>query len=552
MSAVLADRSVLPTTADWILDRTEWLCGMRFRPYQRSVLAKIAMSVLANQGRKFTFEWARQIGKTEGGQALILGLMVFVPMLAREPAYAANFPILREYANGFLVGFIAPKLQTARIPFKRLRRIVHSRHVAACFLSMGIAVVTSSSQELTLSNGSWAMALSGSPAAFQEGETLHFAWFEETQKLGQYQVRKQFAPMLSATNGTAVEVGTAGTMRGVFAEDIESNQRLDPDAHSRITWRQAIEIMRRECPGDPWADRYEAYVLREISRLPAGEHSESFRLNYELEWILKAYQLIDVLTWSKLRADGKDGRPHFRRGEFSDACLRRIFGLDLAKAKDESVCSAGEEHTDHARLVDWLTLRGTDYVDQVHAIVPWVESCGYLELKRDARMTIDSTGVGDPVTDMMKRELRGITGLVYSLQSKDALYKLWTSRLPKVSGGCGFFYPDCDARDREFRFFELQMLNCVVETRGNCIAYHHPDKDESDEDEDLLHDDYVDSLFNMLHAGQQPRGTFTSVSTGVADKPRVGVVQPTVDVDAEFRRLAGVAIKKQLAGITSR
>lgn len=551
MMVATPQNSVLHRTTEWIIEQTEWLCRIRFRPYQRDLARRIVASVLLNEGRTFTVEWARQIGKTEGGQALILGMMVFLPMLALDARYTREFPILAAYANGFLVGFVAPKLQTARIPFKRLRRLVHSRHSSNALLEMGLRVVTSSSEELTLSNGSSAMALSGAEGAFQEGHTQHFLWFEETQKIRQYQIRKQFEPMLAATNGTRVQVGTGGTVRGAFFEDIETNKRLHPEDHSAITWKQAIEIMRREAPDDPWTDRYEAHVLRTIEKLAAGEQSETFRLNYLLEWILKAYQLVTAETWAKLRGDGKDGRPRFARSEHSADAVRRVFGLDLAKAQDSTVCTSGDLFQDHARLVDWLELQGTDYVDQVDAIVPWANARGYGDLKYDARMTVDSTGVGDPVTDMIKRRLRGINGYTYTLQSKDALYKLWTGRLPKARGGCQVFYPDCPPTDREFRFFELQFLNCVVETKGNCIAYHHPEAEDSDEEADLLHDDYVDSAFNVLHAAEQPTGTFMAVSRRPSGPPLSSgdPVPQALEVEERDRKLReqmAQAIRKQL------
>jgi hypothetical protein len=532
--------------AQWIVAQIEKISGRQFRPYQSDWAETVIRSVLVNDGRRLTLLWARQIGKTETGQLVLLGLLIFLPHLAKQAAYAKEFPILAAYADGFLVGFVAPKMETARIPFKRLRRMVHSPRVEGHLQTLGLRVLVSSTQELTFSNGSSAIALSGAPTAFQEGHTLHFLWIEEAQRVAQYQLRKVFEPMLAATNGTMVEVGTAGSHRCAFLEDIESNKRLVPEDHSEITWLDALAIMFADAPDDPWAERYDTYIRKQISRMPAGEQSEAFRQNYKLEWILSSYQLVSSETWGRMRGDGLSGRPLLPRGQFTPGHAR-VFGLDFAKVNDSTVVTAGEVWDDHVRAIDWLELRGSDWEDQVDIIVPWCTERGGQDPQLDPTYVCDSTGVGDPVTDMLKRRLRArVIGLTYTPQAKDTLYKHFTGRLPGVNKGTRLVYPDGQPGDAEFARFELQVLNCEVETRGNLVSYHHPDKQDEDLGSEVCHDDYPDSLFNMLHAAEQPRASFTTLSfRGAAVDP----LHPAAETDADRdRRHLGNALRGSLIG----
>ncbi len=507
------ERGAVHVVVGLLLEQIEAFAGKELRPYQRSVAAKICRSILLNEGREFTLLWCRQIGKTEMGMLIIAGLMILIPEMAKRADYRAEFPILAEYRGGFLVGFVAPKLDTARVPFKRLRKLVHGSKQQAYLRSLGITVLVSSTQELTLSNGSSALALSGAETAFQEGHTLHLIWFEETQKIAQYQIRKVFEPMVSATNGTQIKVGTAGDHRCAFLDSIEHNRRSSPEDHSEITWHDVIEIMRREAPGDPWTDRYERSVRKQIDRLPAGEQTESFRMNYLLEWFLHYSQLIAFEQWKRLCADGIDGRPLVQRGQFTDG-RRRVFGYDWAKTHDSSVVTAGEIWDDHIRWLDWLELQGTAYDEQLEIIVPWVSARGGCDPRLAPAHVGDSTGVGDPLADICRRLLPRFRGLTYTAQAKDALYKLWQRRLPGERRGTQLLYPLCEKGDREFARFELQFLNCEVETKGNLIAYHHPDTEDEEVGEEVCHDDYVDSGFNTLEAANAPIGSFSAIPYG--------------------------------------
>lgn len=543
MIAIMPERSLVDRVADNLVDGCEKMTGAHFRPYQRFVACKLIRSILLNEGREFTLVWARQIGKTQGGAYLIAGLLALIPALASRSDYRAQFPILREYRNGFHVGFVAPKIATARIPFKRLRRILHGVKQQAFLASLGITLTNASSEELALSNGSSAIALSGADTAFQEGHTFHLLWFEETQAIGQYQIRKVFEPMVAATNGTIVKVGTAGTRKCSFLDSIETNKRLSPEDHSELTWRGVIEIMRKEAPHDPWTARYEAWVRKQIEKLPGGELNEGFRMNFALEWILQSSQLIAFEQWKRLCADGLDGRPLFHRSEFTDG-HRRVFGIDWAKTVDETVVTAGEEWPDHIRWLDWLALKGTTYDEQLEEIIPWCGQRGGLDWNTDPIYVTDSTGVGDPLTDLLRRLVPRVEGLTYTPQSKDGLFKLWQRRLPGERRGTQILYPPCERDDQNFKRFELQFLNCEIETKGNLIAYHHRDNEDEELGSEVQHDDYVDSGFNTLYASNIPQGRFTAIQTvAVARDPRdekAGVSDPAKIYDGVRRMLAGM------------
>lgn len=545
----LPERSMIEQTVEFLIREIDRFVGTSLRPYQLTITRKLIRSILLNEGREFTLLWCRQIGKTEMGQRVISGLMVLLPRLAAEPGYARQFPILHEYRGGFHVGFVAPKMGTARIPFRRLRRSIHSHRQQAYLESLGVQIITSSSEELSLSNGSTAIALSGAPTAFQEGHTLHLVWFEETQEIAQYQIRKVFEPMIAATNGTMVKVGTAGWRRCSFLDSIEANKQLGTGDHNEITWRQVIEIMRSEAPGDPWTDRYERFVQKQIERLPAGELSESFRMNFDLEWILKSSQLISFELWRRLCADGVDGRPLIHRADFTEG-KRRIFGLDWGKVNDATVVTAGEQWDDHVRWLDWLEIQGTAYDEQIELIIPWCLERGGGTITPAPAFVLDSTGVGDPLTDFMRKLVRGVVGLTYTAQNKDTLYKLWQRRLPGDRRGAQILYPVCDSLDVEFKRFELQFLNCEVETKGNLIAYHHREDVDEELGTEVQHDDYVDSAFNTLHAAGLVPAIFSSITAGrqpggTGSAGQIADVEPKRPDDLEIL----AAVRSQLMGV---
>ncbi|MBU4577101.1 MAG: hypothetical protein KJ576_20975 [Proteobacteria bacterium] len=467
----------------YMVEELQALNRIELRKYQLIEAYKIFASILLVRGEEITQLWARQIGKTELGKCIIITCMVLLPSMAVDPHWSRLFPKLIQYKDGFWVGFVAPKLDLARIPFKRIRTALgrsHQGYLARHLRRMRVYIEVSNNSELLLSNGSRAQAMSGSESAFVEGETFHYLHMEEAQELSQFVVYKSLHPMVASTNGTIVKVGTASVKRGSFFESIQFNKRNKPHNHGEYDWRWGCEAN----------DNYRIKVLQERERL--GAFSDEFRMAYLLEWLFRYGMLFTPEVWDKMIADGQAGRPHFQRGEFTKG-RRKVYGLDLAKVQDATVLTMGEEWDNHIRVIDWVYLEGMDYEDQCDAVASAIKAVGL------GSIVVDQTGVGDPVMDMLYRRLprRSLHGLVYSLSSKDKLMKL--GQAESINGR--LFYPEGNPlKDPDLRRFHEQCLDCEVERKGNFTVYHHPTGNDR-----KCHDDFVDSALNMVYAAKEVR-----------------------------------------------
>ena len=83
---------------------------------------------------------------------------------------------------------------------------------------------TSNGQTVSLSNGSFATAISASDGSNIEGESFKLIICEECQDISNFKIRKSIHPMGAAYNATIVKIGTATTFKGDFYEAIQRNK----------------------------------------------------------------------------------------------------------------------------------------------------------------------------------------------------------------------------------------------------------------------------------------------------------------------------------------
>jgi phage FluMu gp28-like protein len=149
-----------------------------------------------------------------------------------------------------------------------------------------------------------------------------------------------------------------------------------------------------------------------------------------------------------------------------------VYGVDLAKSQD------------------WTVIIGLDSSNRVCFFerfqLPWVEQRKRLiEVIGSTDCVIDSTGVGDPITEDLQRVLPRVEGFKFSSSSKQQLMELLSTKISTQ----GVTYPDGDIV-RELEQFEYEYSRTGVK-------YNAPPG---------LHDDCVMALALALRGQQNVPG----------------------------------------------
>ena len=186
-------------------------------------------------------------------------------------------------------------------------------------------------------------------------------------------------------------------------------------------------------------------------------------------------------------------------------------GIDVAKHPDSTVVTIlrWNEEKSRKELINWLELRGENYQDQFMMIKDFLNNYNIVAIG------IDSTGVGDPVTDMFvtdtiwQDENSGLFAVKFTAISKDNMYRNLKITIKELLTTL----PIQDKKNGER--FRQQMLDLQQEYKGQLLSVHHPDSNDA-------HDDYPDSwaLAEWAYAKwSETKVEITSVSVG-ADRER--------------------------------
>lgn len=478
--------------------------------YQKLFARRIIESVMLAEGDTITALFARQSGKTQTVADVAISLCVILPVLARE------FPDdmrLKAFSAGFWVGIFAPIMDQAGISFSRMRSVASSDEGEAILRDpeINIELTTDRGDEIGFSTGSVVRAKSASPDTQIEGKTYHLVLVDEAQKVLRSKVEKEIMPMLAATAGTMVKIGTAWESRGGFHTDIQYNienyARGGRRNHFEFDYKMVIaekrEAHRRD--GNPFHLNYEKYVEKQIRRL-GGIDNEEFKMNFRLLW---ADSRIIAIKTSVLLA-GRDASREMDILRLPRDGRSLVAGLDVAKSNDSTVLTLmdidlgnpivdiskyGTPHDKIGSLQDeseqnyfyvkyivgWLELQGTFEGDtgQYQQVLDYLARFPPL-----AMLLCDATGMGDPVYERFTVLLPevDVQPFKYSTPSNSDLYKYylqeWSARRIRYPAGSV-------AQEHPFFLkFETQHMDLDKIPVGNYIAC------QSQEDG---HDDYPDS-----------------------------------------------------------
>lgn len=475
-----------------IMDFGKVLTGIPLYSYQEEIAYRIIYSVITFEGSVLTVLLSRQSGKSETMAFVIDTLTVLLPALAKI------IPDLEQFSNGFRVGLFAPQSDQVVTTYSRAMTRLTSANAEMVLSDPDLLVSLESEVRLNLSNGSFLAGQVASKQSKIESKTYDLIIIEEAQDTDDFLVTKSIEPMLTATGGTLVKVGTTGVTKNHFWYEIQANRNHDrkiPDkrlrTHFEYAYKEIISARRHQFEIDhkKFHLNYEADILRKKERW--GEDSQAFKLAYALEWDLESGMLISDKEFNTL-LNRKLGFQEPSTGDYV------VAGLDIGKAPAETVLTIAKVwYTDdpfekpYKQILAWVCLGGLDYEAQHHEIL------NYIVEYNISTIFADYTGVGKPVVDRLVYacgEYVNIEPYTFTAQSKSDMWYNFTSDIQTRR----LIVPANRVvrSTSEFQKFEEQMKNCQKYFNG---AYMVCEKSEG------YFDDMVDSCALMCLAANAQR-----------------------------------------------
>lgn len=475
-----------------IIDFGKVLTGIPLYSYQEEIAYRIIYSVITFEGSVLTVLLSRQSGKSETMAFVIDTLTVLLPALAKI------IPDLEQFSNGFRVGLFAPQSDQVVTTYSRAMTRLTSANAEMVLSDPDLLVSLESEVRLNLSNGSFLAGQVASKQSKIESKTYDLIIIEEAQDTDDFLVTKSIEPMLTATGGTLVKVGTTGVTKNHFWYEIQANRNHDrkiPDKrlrnHFEYAYKEIISARRHQFEIDhkKFHLNYEADILRKKERW--GEDSQAFKLAYALVWDLESGMLISDKEFNTL-LNRKLGFQEPSTGDYV------VAGLDIGKAPAETVLTIAKVwYTDdpfekpYKQILAWVCLGGLDYEAQHHEIL------NYIVEYNISTIFADYTGVGKPVVDRLVYacgEYVNIEPYTFTAQSKSDMWYNFTSDIQTRR----LIVPANRVvrSTSEFQKFEEQMKNCQKYFNG---AYMVCEKSEG------YFDDMVDSCALMCLAANAQR-----------------------------------------------
>lgn len=475
-----------------IMDFGKVLTGIPLYSYQEEIAYRIIYSVITFEGSVLTVLLSRQSGKSETMAFVIDTLTVLLPALAKI------IPDLEQFSNGFRVGLFAPQSDQVVTTYSRAMTRLTSANAEMVLSDPDLLVSLESEVRLNLSNGSFLAGQVASKQSKIESKTYDLIIIEEAQDTDDFLVTKSIEPMLTATGGTLVKVGTTGVTKNHFWYEIQANRNHDrkiPDKrlrnHFEYAYKEIISARRHQFEIDhkKFHLNYEADILRKKERW--GEDSQAFKLAYALVWDLESGMLISDKEFNTL-LNRKLGFQEPSTGDYV------VAGLDIGKAPAETVLTIAKVwYTDdpfekpYKQILAWVCLGGLDYEAQHHEIL------NYIVEYNISTIFADYTGVGKPVVDRLVYacgEYVNIEPYTFTAQSKSDMWYNFTSDIQTRR----LIVPANRVvrSTSEFQKFEDQMKNCQKYFNG---AYMVCEKSEG------YFDDMVDSCALMCLAANAQR-----------------------------------------------
>lgn len=470
-----------------IVQVAEMIAGFRLYPYERRFATRIVRSLVMDDGETITALFARQTGKSTTVAVTIVACMIMLPLFAQYLTEDDPSPI-NKFRNGVWVGVYGPDYERAGIIGNKIYTTITSRNAREILSDPDIGMDFPEKVKKMHSifpRGSRLLIKSAGQRVSIEGDTHHLVITEETQEVLSSKIKKSIHPMLSATNGTMVHIGSAYPQRVYFYDVCKLNKKEDIEkkkadkCHFEVDYREAQK----------YNDYYRRYIVKQKKIL--GEFSDEFRMSYELYWAIeKGMFITEEFLTNRIGADYSPTN--------WDRANDHVIGLDIAKHFDSTVATVGQVDWENPitldvesrtirhnkKIVNWLEIGGTDYDSQFYIL------CDFFDNFRWSILVVDATGVGEHMFDRLYNKYtplgKTVIPFVYSLQSKSEAYLLLQKEL--FAEPRRLMYP-ASSKAKELRKqqrFVNQMSNLEKKFLGGYLQVENSDDD--------THDDYADSL----------------------------------------------------------
>lgn len=478
-----------------------------FYPYQEQFSKRVIRSVIENDGEEITALFSRQSGKSETIASTTGGMMIILPQMANMPMFAGDTR-LKMFQTGMWIGIFAPTQRQASLTYGKLRDRVCSKSAQAIMADpeFRMKVTTSNGTTVSLTNGSFATAITASEGSNIEGESFKLIICEECQDISNFKIRKSIHPMGAAYNATIVKIGTATTFKGDFYECIQRNKSEDIEKKKSTTHRNHFEYSWKVAV--KYNPNYAKYIEKEKKRL--GENSDEFRMSYNLEWIIERGMFVDIVQFEQDNTE-----PLLERVSY-DKSATHVAGIDLGGKGDDTVITIvevdwnmpvvienfinedNEEETYTAYntyLKDWLCISAMpDYEEQYPIIVD------YLNHFSLARVVCDATRESAVAHRLRANMNCEVIPYVFTSQSKSEMYKHLDREI--TSGRARICAGEETKQTREYQEFIRQLGELQKGWRGAIMVVAHPEERDA-------HDDFPDSwalaVFGAKSEGQVDR-----------------------------------------------
>lgn len=449
-----------------IIEFGKILTGLSLYKYQEEAVYAIIYSIITFSGDVKTMLFSRQSGKSEAMAFVIDTLTVLLPALAKV------IPDLEQFSSGFRIGLFAPQSDQVVTTYSRAMTRINSANAEMVLSDPDIDVYLESSARLELSNGSYLAGQVASKQSKIESKTYDLVIVEEAQDVDDLIVQKSIEPMLSATGGTLIKVGTTGMVKNHFWYEIQHNKNIDRKIvdpriknHFEYDYKRIIHDRRLQYDIDHkrFHLNYEADIQRKKERW--GEDSQAFKLAYALIWDLESGMLLSDKEYNGI-INRKLGLQDARNGDYV------VAGLDIGKHPAETVLTIvkvfhGEDVFDrpYKQILAWACLGGLDYESQHHVIMDFIVEFNI------SVIFADYTGVGKPVVDRLMYacgEYVTIEPYTFTAQSKS---DMWFNFLSDIQ--THHLIVPANKKTRmtpEYMKFEEQMKNCQKYYNGTYLV----------------------------------------------------------------------------------
>jgi len=369
---------------------------MNLRPYQQEVAKAVIDSVQNRSGLTLSVEISRQGGKNELSAHLEVLLLTL---------YMANGGSLVKCSPTF-------KPQTI-ISMQRLKeRLDEFGFNGIYHTEMGYIIILGAARQIFLS------AEESSSVVGHTADIL--LEIDESQDVSKEKYTKEFRPMGSSTNVTTVHYGTTWDDTTLLEEIKQTNIELERKdgikRHFRYDWQ---EVSR-------YNPDYQRYVESERARL--GEEHPLFRTQYLLLPIsggggfLSRQQIVTMMGSNPRLKEPEPGKVY-------------TAGIDLAgereQTKEVALAAARQKLDSTVITIAEIDTTRTEPSLQVVEHYQWTgmphsqvysQTVDILKKWNCRRVTVDATGIGQPVASFLRKELGSrIQPFTFTQKSKSDL-----------------------------------------------------------------------------------------------------------------------------------